>query len=128
MYREVKSLDYGKKSRKGMWVIEDENNEEITDKQGILNTWHKYVKELYATRNRLSWIENETNISEDENRFPILMKEVQLAIKEIKNGKATGGDGIPLNWLNVWVTGRRKFYPYATRFIMKVNGRKNSWR
>ena len=50
MYHEVKSLDYGKKSRKGMWLIEDENIEEITDKQGILNTWQKYVEELYETR------------------------------------------------------------------------------
>ena len=66
MYREVKSLDYGKKSRKGMWLIEDENSEEITDKQGILNTWQKYVEELYETRNRpaILDIENETDISE----------------------------------------------------------------
>ena len=37
IYHEVKNLGYGKKSRKGMWLNEDENNE-ITDKQGILNT------------------------------------------------------------------------------------------
>ena len=62
MYRGVKSLDYGKKNRKGMWLIEDENNEEIADKQGILNTWKKYVEELYETRNRptILDIENET--------------------------------------------------------------------
>ena len=41
---------YEKKSRKGMWLIENENNEEITDKQGILNTWQKYVEKLYDTR------------------------------------------------------------------------------
>ena len=52
MYREVKCLDYGKKSRKGMWLIEDENNEKITDKQGILNIWQKYVEELYETGKR----------------------------------------------------------------------------
>ena len=34
-----------------MWLIENENNEEITDKQGILNTWQKYVDGLYETRN-----------------------------------------------------------------------------
>ena len=28
MYGEVKSLDYGKKSRKEMWLIEEENNAE----------------------------------------------------------------------------------------------------
>ena len=44
MCHQVKSLDYGKKSRKGMWLIEDKNNEEITDKQGILNTRQKYVQ------------------------------------------------------------------------------------
>ena len=47
-----------------MWLIKEENNEEITDKQGILNTWQKYVEELYETRNRptILDIENETNI------------------------------------------------------------------
>ena len=62
MYRAVKSFDYGKKSRKGMWMIEDENNEEVTDKQGILNTWQKYVEELYETIKRptILDIENET--------------------------------------------------------------------
>ena len=35
-------------------------------------------------------------MSEDEKGFPILMEEVELAIKEMKNGKATGADGIPI--------------------------------
>ena len=41
-YHEVKSFDYGKKIRKGMLLIED-NNDKITDKQGILITWQKCV-------------------------------------------------------------------------------------
>ena len=47
-----------------MRLIEDENNEEITDKQGILNTWQKYVEELYESNNQLpiSDIENEIDI------------------------------------------------------------------
>ena len=52
MYSEVKSLDYGKKSLKGLWLTEDENNDEITDKQGILNTWQKYE----TRKDQLSWI------------------------------------------------------------------------
>ena len=77
MYHEVKSLDYGNKSRKGIWLIEDENNEGITDKQGKLNTWQKYVEELYETRNQSAIldIENKRDISEDEKGFPILMEE-----------------------------------------------------
>ena len=133
--QEVKSLDYGEKSRKVMWLIEDKNNEQITDKQGMLNTWQKYVEELYETRNRpvilyktILYIENETDISEDDKGFPVLMEEVELAIKEMKNGKATGVDGISIELINVWVKGRKKFRPYAKRLIMKVNGPKSSWR
>ena len=80
-------------------------------------------RELYKIRNRptILDIENETDISEDEKRFPILMEEVELVIKEMKNGKATGVDGIPIELVNVWGKGRKKFCLYATRFIMKVN-------
>ena len=51
-----------------------------------MNTWQKFVEELYETRKRptISDIENETDISEDEKVFPILMKEVELAIKNEK--------------------------------------------
>ena len=35
MYREVKSLNYGKKNRKGMWLIGGENNEEIRQARNI---------------------------------------------------------------------------------------------
>ena len=62
-----------------MCLIEDENNEEITNKQGILNTWQKYVEELYKTRNRPAILdtENEKDISEDEKGFQILIEEVE---------------------------------------------------
>ena len=43
-----------------MWLIGDEKNEEITDKQGILNTLQKYVEELQYMRqeiDQLSWIQ-----------------------------------------------------------------------
>ena len=77
-----------------MLLTENENKEEITDKQGILNTWQKYVGELFETRKRSTILdtENETDISEDGKEFPILMEEVELVIKELKMEKATGID------------------------------------
>ena len=56
-----------RRTRKGMWLIEDKNNEEITDKHGILNTWQKNVEELFETWNlpAILGIENETDILED---------------------------------------------------------------
>ena len=79
-------------------MSEDKSIKKYTAQRGILNTWQKYVEELYETRNRpaILDIENETDISEDGKGFPILMVEVELAIKEIKNRKATGVDGIPI--------------------------------
>ena len=72
-----------------MWLIEDKNNEEITDKQGILNTWQKYVEELYGTRNQpaIMDIENETDISEDE--CSIIRKTLKGTKQTNKYGRRT---------------------------------------
>ena len=49
-------------------------DEEVEETYEILNTWPKYVEELYETRNRLTIldIENEIDISEDEKDFQFL--------------------------------------------------------
>ena len=62
-----------------MSLIENRINEEITDKQGILNTWQKYVEGLYEKRNwpAILDIQNEIDTSEDEKGFPILMERVE---------------------------------------------------
>ena len=76
----------------------------------ILNTWQKYVEELYETRKRQTIldIENETDMSEDEKGFPILMEEVELATKEMKNGKATGVEGIPIELVKCLREGKKE--------------------
>ena len=109
-YHEVKSFDYGKKIRKRMLLIEDKNDEEITVTQGILNTWQKCVEQLYETRNRPTVLDiaNEIDISEDEKGFPILMEELELAIKKMKNGKATGVDGIPIELVKCLGEGKKE--------------------
>ena len=70
-----------------------------------MNTWQKY-----ETRNRQTNldIENETDISEDEKGFPILMEEVELAIKEMKNEKATEVDGIPIELVKCLGEGKKE--------------------
>ena len=61
-----------------MWLIEDENNEEIIDKQGILNTRHKYIEELYESRNRPSLldIKKEPTFQNMENNFQFFWKKL----------------------------------------------------
>ncbi|KAJ4427007.1 hypothetical protein ANN_26806 [Periplaneta americana] len=41
-------------------------------------------------------IKDKAAVSEDEKGFSILKEEVELALKEMKNGKATGVDGITI--------------------------------
>ena len=48
------------------------------------------------------------DISEDEKRIPILMEEVELAIMEMKNGKATGVDGIPIELVKSLGEGKKE--------------------
>ena len=48
------------------------------------------------------------DISEDEKGNPIPMEEVELAIKEMKNGKATGVDGIPIELAKCLGEGKRE--------------------
>ena len=75
-----------------------------------MNTWQKYAEELYDSRNQPTILdtENETDISEDEKGFQILMEEVKLVNKEIKNGKAAGVDGIPIELVKCLSEGKKE--------------------
>ena len=46
--------------------------------------------------------------TEDEKGFPILMEEVEIAIKEMKHGKATGVDGIPIELVKCLGEGKKE--------------------
>ena len=48
------------------------------------------------------------DISEQEKGFPFLMEDVELAIKEMKNGKATGVDGIPIELIKCLGEGKKE--------------------
>ena len=52
MYQEVKSLDYGKKSRKVMWLIKDENNELTRETNNAKEEWTKQKYEAIVELER----------------------------------------------------------------------------
>jgi hypothetical protein len=60
----------------------------ITDKEEIMKRWSEYIKELYQD-------EREAIDLEDNQESPcILTKEVEEAIKSMKNDKTPGPDGV----------------------------------
>jgi len=62
----------------------------------VLKTWENYITELYDRPNRqeILEVEPEEKVDTEEKNPYILQSEVEKAIKEIRNKKATGDDDI----------------------------------
>ena len=63
----------------------------------VLTIWENYVTELYDRPNRPETleVEPEEEVDTDEKSPYILQSEVEKAIKEMRNKKATGDDDVP---------------------------------
>jgi len=63
----------------------------------VLKIWENYVTELYDRPNRPESleIEPEEEVDTDENGPYISQSEVEKAVKEIRNRKATGNYDVP---------------------------------
>jgi hypothetical protein len=76
--------------------IEDSQRNRIVDQRHVLKIWGNYITELYNRPNRLETLEAEPEeVDTDEKGPHILKSEVEKAIKEMRNRKATGDDDIP---------------------------------
>jgi len=67
----------------------------------VLKIWENYITELYNRPNRLETldVEPEEEVDTDEKGSYILQSEVEKAIKEMRNKKATGDNDIPADVL-----------------------------
>ena len=63
----------------------------------MLKIWEDYIIELYDRPNRLETleVEPEGEVDTDEKGPYISQSEVEKAIKEMRNNKATGDDDVP---------------------------------
>ncbi|KAL0812036.1 hypothetical protein ABMA28_009430 [Loxostege sticticalis] len=76
------------------WAIENDMNEVLTDLEDILERWKSYCQSLFQDPQSQNFPDTEPNSEDLEPN--ILLSEVRAAIKHLKNGKATGGDAIPI--------------------------------
>ena len=77
--------------------IEDSQGYRRVDKRKVLKIWENYVTELYDRTNRPKTLEGEPEeeVDTDEKGSYIVQGEVEEAIKEMRNRKATADDAVP---------------------------------
>ena len=97
MYMKTKEL--GWKETQGIQNIgiEDRQGNRIVDQRQVFKIWKNYVTELYDRPNRPETleVEPEEEVDTDEKGPYISKSEVEKAIKEMRNRKATGDDDVP---------------------------------
>ena len=73
-------------------LASDSQGNRIVDQKKVLKNWENYVTELYDRPNRPETleVEPEEEVDTDEKGPCILQSEVEKAIKEMRNKKATG--------------------------------------
>ena len=89
MYSKVNDIIKKKKSNKNV-AIKKADGTIAMDIEDVKTRWNEYVSELYHD---VRPEENDIEIANDEGP-EIMRSEVEAAIKEMKAGKAVGGDGV----------------------------------
>lgn len=87
VHRKVREVT-GKFKTKTVGKLVDDNGELIVDREDIKDTWEKYIQQLFFDERG-----NPPSIP-TESGPTIMTDEVQAAINTLKDGKATGPDGV----------------------------------
>ena len=106
LYNKVRQLTGQSRQRNNTSATKDKNGNLLTDKDDIKNRWKEYNEVLYngegkSLKKNLK-MEKESEVDEDSKGSDLLASEIKAAIKNLKNGKAVGIDGIPSEfWKNL---------------------------
>ena len=95
MYREIKRLNPTSRSR-CHGPIKSKDNVIVFEHDAVRQRWVEYVEDLYNDNRR-----NANNLRNIQVINPILEAEVAQAIRQLKNNKACGIDGVPGEFLKV---------------------------
>ena len=99
MYRRISGLS--KRRSNGCVAIKDKDGKLLTDAQQVTRRWKDYMEDLYNAKDKPSAVDLEPmeQVTFDNIGPFIIREEVLAAIKEMKNNKAEGVDGIPVEML-----------------------------
>jgi len=96
MYMKIKVLGWKETQGIQNTVIEDSQGNRIVEQSQVLKIWENYITELHDRPNRPEnlEVEPEEEVDAHEKGPYILQSEVEKAIKEMRNKKATGDDDV----------------------------------
>ena len=101
VHKKVK--ENNRKKRRGLRsiAIEGKNGEKLKNPEDVRKRLMEHIEDLYDKKNKPSdiEIEEEEEIDDDDIGPDLLDREINSAIKELKNNKAPGPDDIPAEFL-----------------------------
>ena len=100
LYSMAKS--YRGKNKGTAYAIKDKSNNLLTEPEEIAKRWGEYFMELLNIRDdegASQELEENEILAEDDGNDSITVEEVRQVMKQMKNGKAPGDDGIPFELL-----------------------------
>ncbi|XP_008477651.1 uncharacterized protein LOC103514534 [Diaphorina citri] len=105
MYKVVKNLTKKKPTVINKQGMKKKNGVITSDVEENKTVWVEYIKELYDTEanEEMNDVDNENECEHDTIGTKIEIWEVKKAIKELKNNKALGSNGIPAEALKTLV-------------------------
>ncbi|PNF37368.1 hypothetical protein B7P43_G17444 [Cryptotermes secundus] len=93
MYMKTKELGWKENHGIQNIGITDSQGNRIVDQKQVLKISENYITELYDRTNRPETLEVEPEVVDTDEKVPyILQSEAEKAIKDMRNGKATGDD------------------------------------
>jgi hypothetical protein len=110
MYMKTKELGWKETQRIQNIGIEDSQGNRIVQQSQVLKIWENYITELHDRPNRpvTLAVEREEEVDADEKGPYILQSELEKAIKEMRNKKATADDNVPGDVLKLFGEGGLK--------------------
>jgi len=120
----MKTKELGWKETQGIQNIgiEASQGNRMEDQRQVLKIWENYVTDLYGRPNRPETLEfePEEEVDTDEKGPYILQSDVEKAIKEMRNRKATGDDDVPGEVLKLLGEGGSKILKNQSKPYMKL--------